>query len=109
MSRYRVSWTDTAKADLLAIVEFIAADSSANALQVLDRLELRAASLEEHPDRGRLVPELQAIDVSHYRELIEKPWRLNYRVSGRRVLVLAVLDGRRDLQSLLLERLVRND
>jgi hypothetical protein len=30
-----------------------------------------------------------------------------YRISGETVVVLAVLDGRRDLEDLLLERLVR--
>ena len=42
-----------------------------------------------------------------YRELIVRPWRIIYRVSTKRVLVLAVLDGRRDLEGLLLSRLLR--
>ena len=41
-----------------------------------------------------------------YRELIEPPWRIVYRIESESVLVLGVLDGRRDLKSLLLERLV---
>ena len=40
--------------------------------------------------------------------LVERPWRIIYRVEGKRVLVLAVLDSHRDLQALLLERLVRS-
>jgi plasmid stabilization system protein ParE len=55
-----------------------------------------------------LVPELKAVDVLQYRELIEPPWRIIYRIEPDQVMVLAVLDGRRDLRSLLLERLVRD-
>jgi hypothetical protein len=58
--------------------------------------------------RGRIVPELRAVGVLHYRELMERPWRIVYRIGASHVLVLAVLDSRRDLQSLLLERLIRS-
>lgn len=57
MIRYEVLWTDTAKGDLAEIVRFIAQDSPANALLVLDSLEQRAATLEAFPERGRVVPD----------------------------------------------------
>jgi toxin ParE1/3/4 len=40
--------------------------------------------------------------------VIERPWRIIYRTEADQVLVMAVLDGRRELRSLLLERLVRS-
>jgi len=73
----------------------------------LDRLEARAESLSQQAERGRIVPELRAADVYHYRELIERPGRLVYRIQIDAVQVMAVLDGQRDLRSVLLERLVR--
>jgi toxin ParE1/3/4 len=106
--KHRVCWTATARQDLDAIIDYIAADSVENALSVLDRIEESARSLELTPERGRIVPELRAADVYQYRELIERPWRILYRIDTARVLVLAVLDGRRDLGSLLLERLLRS-
>jgi plasmid stabilization system protein ParE len=75
---------------------------------VPDRLEQRAQALSVAAERGRVVPELRAVDVHQYRELIERPWRIVYRIETTDVLVLAVLDGRRDLGSLLLERLLRS-
>jgi plasmid stabilization system protein ParE len=108
MSEYGVLWTDAARRDLDAIVEYIAEDSVENALSVLDRLETCAGALGTSPARGRKVPELAALDVHHYRELIERPWRILDRIEGDRVIVVAVLDGRRDLTSLLIERLVRS-
>jgi toxin ParE1/3/4 len=107
MAEREVRWTRTAQRDLDAIVGWISEDSVDYALAVLDRLEARAATLAQQPERGRIVPELRTADVHHYRELIERPWRLVYRIEADAVLVMAVLDGRRDLRSLLLERLVR--
>jgi plasmid stabilization system protein ParE len=100
-------WTDTARTDLELIVECIAQESVDNALVVLERLQVRAEALDLAAELGRVVPELQIVDVHQYRELIERPWRIVYRLEPDTVVVLAVLDGRRDLASLLLERLVR--
>jgi addiction module RelE/StbE family toxin len=108
MIERRIRWTRTAQRDLDVVVDYIADDSIENALAVLDRLQARAESLATAAERGRVVPELRALDVHQYREVIERPWRIVYRIESESVLVLAVLDGRRDLRSLLLERLVRS-
>jgi toxin ParE1/3/4 len=107
MSTREVLWAEVAERDLADIVGFIAEENPQNALAVLDRLQSRAATLSEQSERGRVVPELRVLDVYQYRELIERPWRIIYRIEADRVLVLAVLDGRRALESLLLQRLLK--
>ena len=108
MAEYSVLWTDTAQRDLESIVDYIAKDSLPNAMVVLDSLEERASALATNPEQWRNVPELRSLDLHQYRELIEHPWRILYRVEENRVLVVAVLDGRRELHSLLIDRLVRS-
>ena len=102
---YQVLWTHTARQDLTGIIEYIAQDSIADALAILHKLEAKAALLITLPNRGRIVPELLHTGISQYRELISAPWRIIYRVENQRVLVMAVLDSRRDLQTVLLNRL----
>ncbi|MDO8350050.1 MAG: type II toxin-antitoxin system RelE/ParE family toxin [Gallionella sp.] len=104
---YRILWTDTARQDLTEIIDYIAQDSVENALAVLDKLEAKAATLIILPNRGRIVPELLHTGISQYREIISTPWRIVYRMESQRVLVMAVLDSRRDLQLVLLNRLAR--
>lgn len=104
---YQVLWTLTAQQDLTEIVEFIAQDSIGDALSILQKLETKAALLITFPNRGRVVPELLHTGISQYRELISAPWRIVYRVENRQVLIMAVLDSRRDLQAVLLGRLAR--
>jgi toxin ParE1/3/4 len=107
VTRYSVEWAITARDDLEAIVAYIAADNAINALAVMERIEDRAESLRSLPMRGRVVPELRWHGVMNYQELLEKPWRLIYRIESRRVVVVSVLDGRRSLEDLLLDRFVR--
>lgn len=104
---YQVLWTHTAQQDLTSIVEYIAQDSVNEALAILQKLETKAALLITLPNRGRVVPELLHTGISQYRELISAPWRIIYRVESQKVLIMAVLDSRRDLQTMLLNRLAR--
>ncbi len=105
VENYQVLWTDTARQDLTGIIDYIAQDSIGNALAILDKLEAKADLLTTLPDRGRIVPELLDTGISQYREIICSTWRIVYRVEAQRVMVMAVLDSRRDLQVILLNRL----
>ncbi|TAJ78224.1 MAG: type II toxin-antitoxin system RelE/ParE family toxin [Gallionellaceae bacterium] len=104
---YLVLWAHTARQDLTEIVEYIAQDSVADALAILQKLEAEAALLITLPNRARVVPELLHTGIAQYRELSSAPWRIVYRVDNRQVLIMAVLDNRRDLQTVLLNRLAR--
>ncbi|MEI7456514.1 MAG: type II toxin-antitoxin system RelE/ParE family toxin [Nitrosomonadales bacterium] len=102
---HQVLWTDTARQDLTGIIDYIAQDSVEDALVILDKLEAKATQLTTLPSRGRIVPELLDTGISQYREIISAPWRIVCRIESQRVLVMAVLDSRRDLQVVLLNRL----
>ena len=107
MPEMRVEWADAARDDLRAIVFYIAQDSIANALAVVESLERCAATLCDLPTRGRVVPELRRLGERRFREVFESPWRIVYLVEAERVLVVAVVDGRRDLQDWLKEHEAR--
>lgn len=101
-----VVWTAVAVADLEAIFAYIAAGSEAAAQEVLGRIDEQAGRLRALPLRGRVVPELAAHGIRTYRELVLPPWRIVYRVDGSSVRIMAVLDARRNLEDLLLARLL---
>ena len=104
---YEVVWLVQAIDDLEGIVGHIALDSPANARRILTKLKEKAESLIISPLRGRVVPELASFGFNVWRELIVKPYRIVFRIDNNRVLVMAVLDSRRDLSSVLLEKLTR--
>jgi toxin ParE1/3/4 len=107
MIRHHVEWTVLARGDLAEIAHFIADHSMANAERVMDRIEARAASLTTMSASGRVVPELRQFGMTHLLEILERPWRIFYVIEPHRVLVMGVLDGRRDLNALLGERYSR--
>ena len=88
------------------VVHIIRHDSAARATRVLERIHEAIGKLAEHPSRGVFPLELVEIEVREYREVFFKPYRVIYRVFEDRVVVVMVSDGRRDMKSLLLRRLL---
>lgn len=103
---YEIIWAGVAENDLKEIIEYIATDSPANALKILKKIKQKASDLYTLPERGRIVPELQDQGIFLYRELIIPPWRIIYRISEMKVYVLSVLDGRQNVEDILLKRLI---
>ena len=97
-----------AEADLFDIYRYVAArDSHVRAARLIRKLQELCLSLAEFPVRGHVLPELESISVLEYQEVHYKPYRVIYQVIGMDVFVHCVLDGRRDVQELLQERLLR--
>jgi plasmid stabilization system protein ParE len=103
---YKIEWAGVAENDLKGIVEYIAEDSPVNALKILKKIKQKASSLYALPERGRIVPELQEQGIMIYRELIIPTWRIIYRISETKIYVLSVLDGRQNVEDILLKRLI---
>lgn len=80
--------------------------SVANANHVLDRLLEAVERLAQFPERGSYPKELLALGIKDYRQTAFKPYRVIYRLLGSQVVVYLIVDGRRDMQSLLSRRLL---
>jgi toxin ParE1/3/4 len=97
-----------AEQDIVEIYDYIAlSDSIEKADYVFKNIEEKCSSLSEFPDRGHFPPELERIGIFEYREIHFKPYRIIYKIVDSRVYVYCVLDGRRELQKLLENRLLR--
>jgi plasmid stabilization system protein ParE len=93
--------------DLMRIGRHLRREAPLRADGILDRIVSRGESLTFAPERGRTPPELEGVVSDRWREIQEPPWRIVYRVAASgAVEIHGVLDGRRDLQELLMERLL---
>ena len=105
--KYEVLLTEGAEQDLESIYDYIAEfDCKANADYVLDRLLEVVESLAAFPERGAYPKELIALGIRDYCQTAFKPYRVIYRVIGQKVYIYVIVDGRRDMQSLLARRLL---
>jgi toxin ParE1/3/4 len=70
-------------------------------------LEATCLRLDQYPARGNVPKELLSLGINDFREAHWKPYRIIYRIVGQRVVIYCVLDGRRNMQTLLQRRLLR--
>ncbi|MCF6148412.1 MAG: type II toxin-antitoxin system RelE/ParE family toxin [Candidatus Kuenenia sp.] len=103
---YEVIWSHVAENDLRNIIEYIAEDSVVDASNIFEKIRQKASNLHILPERGRIVQELREHGILQYRELIISPWRIIYRISGKSVYVLSILDSRQNIEDILLKRLI---
>ncbi len=104
---FEVSLTEDADRDLEDIYSYVAEhDAPGKADDLLDRIEGVIESLSTHPERGSYPKELSALGIRDYRQRFYKPYRIIYRVIGKRVYVYLIADGRRNFQTLLARRLL---
>ena len=104
---YTANISKTAKTDLKEIVKFISKNNPMNALKILKKIEDRIITLNHFPERGGYVPELLKNNIKDYRQLIESPWKIIYRIGNDVVNILLIIDSRRNTQDLLLEKLIK--
>lgn len=90
MTLLKILWTDRAEKDLISQESFIAKDKPRVAVEQIDRLITRAASLADYAEQGR------AGRVKGTRELVVSgtPFILVYRVRPARIEILRVLHGK---------------
>lgn len=105
--RYEVLLSHGAERDLESIHDYIAEyDCLANANKVLDQLMQVAVELAQFPERGSYPKALLALGIKEFRQAAFKPYRVIYRIVETRVVINLIVDGRRDMQSLLARRLL---
>jgi toxin ParE1/3/4 len=63
-------------------------------------------AVNDSPRKADYVLKQIKLGIREYREIYFKPYRIIYRIMDKNVYVLLIVDGRRDMQSLLQRRLL---
>jgi toxin ParE1/3/4 len=106
MKSFKVVWAEEAQADFENLIQYLLARESAAAEKIFRDVLAQADSLSVAPERGRKVPELRTVGPANVREIFYKPWRLIYRIKDYEVRLLMIVDGRRNLDDVLVQNLV---
>ena len=89
-----VHWTRTALRQLSAVYDYIAQHSERYARRMVDRITRRSEEIGRFPHLGWAVAEY---DCDEIREVLERPYRIIYRIRADRIDVIAVIHAARQL------------
>lgn len=107
--KFNVFITSKAEEDLLEIYKYVYLnDSPGSADNLYKKLMDLISKLETLPERGHVLPELSVVKNLDYLEVHFKPYRIIYHIKKNVVFIIAVFDGRRQMQKLLEDRLLKN-
>jgi toxin ParE1/3/4 len=108
VSRFTVSLASDAVADVVSVHRYVLQQQGRGpADHVRDELLATIRSLAKLPRRGHPPAELVRVGVHEFREVRWTRYRVVYEIVDEVVVVHAVFDGRRAVQDVLLERLLR--
>lgn len=108
MSKYEVYFSESAQEDLNAIAEMIfqVSKSGVTTMRFVSELRTSVSHLSEFPESGKCLYLLEYADYG-IRYLIHKEYLLFYTIdeTSKKVLILGVIDGRREYIDILKNRL----
>lgn len=90
----KIEWTETALSDLKSIRDYIARDSDYYAARFVERIIEAIEGLVDFPKMGRRLPEATEENIL---EILFQSYRIIYRVEEKRVLILTIVHGARDI------------
>ncbi len=94
---YQLTWSPEAVEDLESIAEYIERDSSFYAQSVVSKILEASRDIKEFPLIGRSVPE---IGDENIRERFIYSYRLVYQIRQQKILIVAVIHGKRLLENI---------
>jgi toxin ParE1/3/4 len=105
---FSVLFVDYAEEDLFEIYRYLRqGEYPHRADKIISDIAKACNSLSEMPERGHFTPELERVGNYDFREIHVKVYRIIYTVSEFLVYIHHILDGRRDIQDILKDRLLR--
>jgi toxin ParE1/3/4 len=93
----KIIWTDFAIDDLRSIHNYISLSSKVYADRFIEKLIHRVDQLENYPESGRIVPELNNETI---RELIEGNYRIVYKIKPDHIGIVRIHHSARLLENL---------
>lgn len=95
-------WTEPALADLDAIADYIALDDEPAAKRLVSTVFNHVEQLVDHPESGSVPLELRPDKT--YRQIVEPPCRVFYRIRGKKIYIVHVMRGEQRLNKGKLRR-----
>jgi plasmid stabilization system protein ParE len=104
----KVVLLDSAEQDLKDLRSYVVKNfSQATWLKTYSKLKESIRNLTSFPLLGAVPPELESLNMNQYRQIISGMNRVIYEPRADAVYIYMIVDTRRDLETLLMQRLMR--
>jgi plasmid stabilization system protein ParE len=106
-----IEWTPDGEESLNEIVEYYGMRAGENiARNIFNKINKEIEVLAMEEIKTRVSPELKDIGVNDIYQLSINPWIVYYKIDGenKKIKILLVLDGRRNIERILISKVIDN-
>lgn len=104
-----IIWTKDASDDLYDIISFIKQNSGLSiAKNIYSKFKTKVDNLIIFPELGTVVPELKNIGINYIKQMVISPWKVYYKSDNNKIIILSIIDSRRNLEDILIEKLIKS-
>jgi len=107
---YSVVFLKAAEQDLKELKQYIVRHfGNATWQATLVQLKTSVQTLQTHPQAGSIPDELRTLNPGQYRQVLSGMNRIIYEIRQETIYIHIVCDSRRDMQGLLMRRMLRGE
>ena len=106
MKKYDVIISELAEKDINEIITYYISINTEYAKKLYGRIKGKILELSLLPEKGRIPPELEKNGIHDFKEIIEGNYRIVYSIHEKTVHILAIVDSRRNLDEILVNKVI---
>ena len=105
--KHEIIWSKDAGDELAEIISYIKYNTGKiTAKKVYMKIINRVKQVSENPGGRRISPLLRELGINYIHQLNISPWILFYKSGDKKMEIISIIDGRRNLEEILYKKLM---
>jgi toxin ParE1/3/4 len=105
--KYEIIWSKDAGDELAEIISYIKNNTGKmTAEKIYIKIIKEVKRVSKNPAGRRIAPLLREFGINYIHQLNINPWILFYKIAGKRMEIISIIDGRRNLEEILYKKIM---
>jgi len=105
--KHIIIWSKDAGDELAEIISYIKHNSGKmTAEKISKRIINEVKRVSENPAGRRIAPLLREFGINYIHQLNINPWIVFYKVENKKMEIISIIDGRRNLEEILYKKIM---
>ena len=105
--KYEIIWSKDAGDELAEIVSYIKYNTGKmNAEKIYTKIIKEVDKISENPEGRRIAPILRELGINYIHQININPWTVFYKVEHKKMEIISIIDGRRNLEEILYKKII---
>jgi toxin ParE1/3/4 len=105
--KHEIIWSKDAGDELAEIISYIKYNTGKlTAEKIYTKIMNKVKQASENPEGRRIAPLLREFGINYIHQLNINPWIIFYKVTGKKMEIISIIDGRRNLEEILYKKIL---